>query len=176
VAAASFSLLLLSLELNDVKAMRLEYEPSPEPLRSCFLKSRTRRCRPRTCVRVRRTRECQRRTCVCLRRTCVSNTGRVCAGLSKKVDVRLPGKGNSNSHGARPVHEIISMKTWIRTSRLSIENSLSAGGLRDDPAATGGERDRRVCLTLAEPGWRHTPPLLDTLVHPRPSSGRHTSF
>ena len=23
---------------------------------------------------------------------------------SKKVDIRLPGKGNSNSHGARPVY------------------------------------------------------------------------
>ena len=24
--------------------------------------------------------------------------------LTKKVDIRLPGKGNSDSHGARPVH------------------------------------------------------------------------
>jgi len=44
---------------------------------------------------------------------------------SWKVDVRLPGKGNSNSHGARPVHQIISMTKWIRTSKLSIKNSLS---------------------------------------------------
>ena len=29
--------------------------------------------------------------------------------LLRKVDIRLPGKGNSNSHGARPVHQIISM-------------------------------------------------------------------
>ena len=43
----------------------------------------------------------------------------------RKVDVRLPGKGNSNSHGARPVHLIISMIKWIRTSRLSIKSSLS---------------------------------------------------
>ena len=28
----------------------------------------------------------------------------------RKVDIRLPGKGNSNSHGARPVHLIFSMK------------------------------------------------------------------
>ena len=42
----------------------------------------------------------------------------------RKVDVRLPGKGNSNSHGARPVHLIITMIKWIRTSRLSIKNSL----------------------------------------------------
>jgi len=37
----------------------------------------------------------------------------------------LPGKGNSNSHGARPVHLIVTMITRIRTSRLSIKNSLS---------------------------------------------------
>jgi len=43
----------------------------------------------------------------------------------RKVDIRLPGKGNSNSHGARPVHLIISMIKWIRTSRFSIKNSLS---------------------------------------------------
>ena len=42
----------------------------------------------------------------------------------RKVDVRLPGKGNSNSHGARPVHLIITMIKWIWTSRLSIKNSL----------------------------------------------------
>jgi len=37
---------------------------------------------------------------------------------TRKVDVRLPRKGNSNSHGARPVHLIISMIKWIRTIRL----------------------------------------------------------
>ena len=41
------------------------------------------------------------------------------------VDVRLPGEMNSTSHGARPVHLIITMMKWIRTSRLSIKNSLS---------------------------------------------------
>ena len=40
---------------------------------------------------------------------------------TRKVDVRLPGKGNSNSYGARPVHQIISMIKWIRTSRLSCQ-------------------------------------------------------
>jgi len=49
-------------------------------------------------------------------------------GLAMKVDVRLPGKGNSNSRGARPVQLIITMIKWTRTSRLSIENSLSGGG------------------------------------------------
>ena len=42
---------------------------------------------------------------------------------ARKVDVRLPVKGNSNSHGARPVRKIISMLHWIRTGRLSIKNS-----------------------------------------------------
>ena len=40
--------------------------------------------------------------------------------LERKVDIRLPGKGDSNSHGVRPVLQIISMITWICTSRLSI--------------------------------------------------------
>ena len=43
-----------------------------------------------------------------------------------RVDVRLPGKGHSNSHGARPVHQIITMIKWFWTCRLSIKNSLSA--------------------------------------------------
>ena len=41
------------------------------------------------------------------------------AGAHRKVDVRLPGKGNSNSHGARPVHLIITMIKWIRIIRYS---------------------------------------------------------
>ena len=46
------------------------------------------------------------------------------AEVCTKVDVRLPGKGNSKSHGARPVHLTIMMIKSIRTSRLSIKNSL----------------------------------------------------
>ena len=42
-----------------------------------------------------------------------------------KVDLRLPGKGNPNSHGARPVHQIMSMMKWMRTNSLSIKKSLS---------------------------------------------------
>ena len=48
--------------------------------------------------------------------------------LKRAKDVRLPGKGNSHSHGARPVHLIITMIKWIRTSRLSVKNSLSVCG------------------------------------------------
>ena len=44
---------------------------------------------------------------------------------ARKEDVSLPGKGNPHLHGARPVHLIITMVWWIRTSRLSIKNSLS---------------------------------------------------
>ena len=68
-------------------------------------------------------------------RPAVENTSAGRGGLSRqlhrvdyttrKVDVRLPGKGNSNSPGARPVHLIITMITWIRTSRLSIKKTLS---------------------------------------------------
>ena len=49
--------------------------------------------------------------------------------MHRKVDVRLPGKGNSNSRGARPVHLIITMIKWFQTSRLSIKNSLTGGNL-----------------------------------------------
>ena len=42
----------------------------------------------------------------------------------RKADAR-PVKENSNSHAARPVHLIITMIKWIRTSRLSLRNSLS---------------------------------------------------
>ena len=42
---------------------------------------------------------------------------------TRKVDIRLPEKGSSDSHGTRPVHQIIAMIKWIRTSKLSIKNS-----------------------------------------------------
>ena len=42
------------------------------------------------------------------------------------VDVRLPGKGSSIPHVAMPVYLIITMIKWIRTSRLSMKNSLSS--------------------------------------------------
>jgi len=34
-------------------------------------------------------------------------------------------QGECEAHGARPVHLINTMRKWIRTSRLSIKNSLS---------------------------------------------------
>ena len=40
--------------------------------------------------------------------------------------MRLPRKGNSNSHGARPVHQIITMIKRMRTSNLSMKNFFSA--------------------------------------------------
>ena len=49
------------------------------------------------------------------------------AVTSPSIDVRLPGKGDSNSHGARPVRHIITMIKWIRTSRLSIKNPPPPG-------------------------------------------------
>ena len=47
----------------------------------------------------------------------------------------LPGKGDSNSHGARPVHLIIMIIKKIRTSRLSInELCLSARSSKRSPS------------------------------------------
>ena len=54
-----------------------------------------------------------------------------CVAEARKVDIRLPGKWNSSSHGARPVRQIISMMEWTRTSRLSIKYSLSVAGNSD---------------------------------------------
>ena len=51
---------------------------------------------------------------------------------AKKVDVRLPGTGNSNSHGARPVHLVITMIKWTPTIRLSTKKSLSGRSLIGD--------------------------------------------
>ena len=57
---------------------------------------------------------------------CSEAVGCVVWRLPRKVDVRLPEKGSKSSHGARPVRLIISMIEWIRTSWLSIKNSLSS--------------------------------------------------
>ena len=43
-------------------------------------------------------------------------TWTILAGM-RKVDVRLPEKGNSNSHDARLVHLSITRTKWIRTRR-----------------------------------------------------------
>ena len=43
----------------------------------------------------------------------------------------LPEKKNSNSHGAKPVHQIILMVKWIRNSRLSTKNTLFIPGLSE---------------------------------------------
>jgi len=49
------------------------------------------------------------------RRFISSPFGLTCFG---KVDVRLPGKGNSYSHDARPVHLITTIIKWIRTIKI----------------------------------------------------------
>ena len=48
---------------------------------------------------------------------------------ARKVDVRLPGKGDSNSHEAWPVYRTITMIKWFQTSRLSTKNSLSGSAI-----------------------------------------------
>ena len=59
----------------------------------------------------------------------------------RKVDARLPGKGNSNSDDEKPVHTIITMIKWIRTSTFLIKNSLSRRSSREKmftPDTDGG--------------------------------------
>jgi hypothetical protein len=68
----------------------------------------------------------------------------------RKVDARLHGKDDSNSHGARPVHLIISMIEWIRTSGLSIKISLSPGASRP-PHQPGYEPARPMVGEVTSP-------------------------
>ena len=71
----------------------------------------------------------------------------------RKVDARLPENGNSNSHGAGPVHLIIKMMKWVRTSRLSITLSLSGGpsvhGRRSTGAMLVSIRNKSISLSLS---------------------------
>jgi len=102
---------------------------------------------------------------------------------ARKADIRLPGKGNSNSHGARPVHQILSMIKWIRTSMLSIKNSLSLAGVWGEVARTklscvravGGPSPNTGCQTLnpRPPSPDPPPSTLNSLpatLNPQPST------
>ena len=69
------------------------------------------------------------------------------------VDVRLPGKGDSSSHGARPVHLIIMMIKWIRIPactrpRLAARPAIAPPTLPQtrSPAAIAG-------LARCRPAW-----------------------
>ena len=77
------------------------------------------------------TKSCASDTCPpggrCVHNDCSKASSAGGQAAARKVDVKLPGKGNSHSHGARPVHIIIPMIKWIRTIRLSIKKSPSAG-------------------------------------------------
>jgi len=70
-----------------------------------------------------------------------------------KVDVRLPEKNKSKSHSARPVHLIITMTKWFRTSRLSIKKSLPAppppSWVRDVVSETRKRFEGRATLAAA---------------------------
>jgi hypothetical protein len=76
------------------------------------------------------------------RRRCTGTTS------ARKVDVRLPGKENSNSHGARPVHLITRMIELIRTSRLAMKDSLSLAKHPGEWAAANFADGVQVLLPL----------------------------
>ena len=62
--------------------------------------------------------------------------------------VRLPGIGNSKSHGARPVHLVIRMMKWIRTSSLSIKKSFSRVAKADRRNPLWGSGPGRALLWM----------------------------
>ena len=66
----------------------------------------------------------------------------------RKVGVRLSGKENANSLGARPVHLIITMLKWFRTSTLSTKNSLAVSwNISDIVASCNSEHLWRISRT-----------------------------
>jgi len=96
--------------------------------------------------------------------------GRWVSGKENQTPMaRGPGQGNSNFFGARPVHQIITMINWIRTSRLPIKNSLAGyrwmqSGRIERPRAMQYSWFRNYALLLV---WqagvgvlRTTPPFL----------------
>jgi len=87
----------------------------------------------------------------------------------RKVDVRLPEKGNSNSHGARPVHLIITMITWIRTSRLSIKNCLSHARLEAKKEAAVVWMELNPNSIISSFLCKVTPAILHGVVSPEVS-------
>ena len=78
---------------------------------------------------------------------------------ARKVDVRLPAKDNSNFHGARPVHQSIWTVKRIRTSRLSVNNSLCRAKReqrKSVPRLLPASQGQDLALTVF-----HVPYLLD---------------
>jgi len=49
-------------------------------------------------------------------------------GCYRKVDIRLPGKGNSNSHGARPVHQKHVRHDEVDPDKLVVNKEFSLSG------------------------------------------------
>ena len=81
-----------------------------------------------------------------------------------KTDVQRPGRGDSNSHGARPVCLIITMIEWIRTSKLSMTYSLSGDQSSGCLARGKGARKRGAFLLApcTEAAQEQQPPLVYT--------------
>ena len=81
---------------------------------------------------------------------------------ARKVDVKLHGKGKLKSHGARPVHLIISMIRWVRTSRLSIKNSLSGTRLEAGEETAFAQEEKQE--------WRKPSRSKTTTLNPKLST------
>ena len=82
------------------------------------------------------------------------------------ADVRLPGKERSTSLDARLVHPIITMIKWIRTSRLSIMNSLFWGAGHEGMLRIKGKimlRTPDAPVPTRGPSWGHPRVVLGTI-------------
>ena len=72
-------------------------------------------------------------------------------GETRNVDVRLPGEGKSNSHVARPVHQIIKMIKWIRTSECQKGTLLSSTCPQGGSVRGGADTHRGTSLIRNNP-------------------------
>ena len=70
-----------------------------------------------------------------------------CVSNARKVDVRLPGKGDLSSHGARPIRLIITMIKWIRTNKELSRWNLGEGEVDEE---VGDTVAGRVCFIHTE--------------------------
>ena len=96
-----------------------------------------------------------------------------CRG-TRRADVRLPGKGNFNSHGARPVHLIITMMNWIQAGRLSTKYCVSSKR-PCHPRCNHESRELRCGVEGSELSHLEVGLLLSALVYKSGHSGPFAS-
>ena len=110
---------------------------------------------------------------------------------SSEMGVSLPPKGNSNSHGARPVHLFITMIKWIRTLNpaapspatqtrdASLDAPRCAGRVAPEQGQGSGPSPPSLSLSLSlSLSHTHTPQMMTCGAgqRPRAAASREDPF